>query len=479
MVMYAGRVAEEGPVEEVFRRPRHPYTQKLLAAFPNIHADRRPLDVIPGSPPDLRDPPPGCRFAPRCPSRWRLQRGRAARDRRSTGPRRLPPLPRGERWSAGHDRAAADAGSVRRRSQRSRDADDLRRPAPRSTPRGRISRSGGLFDGIRRRPGRRPCGRRHRPDPRPWRGPRARRRVGEGQDHDRPGVVSSPARPAGRSSSRARTSATLAVASCASTGGGSSSSSRTPTRRSTRSSIREFVAEPLTSTASDGGRAASPGRAALEAAGLRRPPTSRPVSARAVGRPAPARRHRRCDGLDPTSSSPTSPSRCWMSPSAPAPAADARPARGARPDVLFITHDLSLAWLIADRIAVMYLGKIMEIGPAERVIPDPRHPYTRRSCRSCPRRTAAAGGGRAGRSSGRDARRRAIPSGCRFHPRCPLAFDRCRVEEPPFFDLGGGHAGACWLAEPGRRRGWPGIAGRGCGAIDVIGTQAAGTRSTA
>ncbi len=67
LVMYAGLVAEEGPVAEVFRRPRHPYTQMLLAAFPNIHADRRTLDVIPGAPPDLREPPPGCRFAPRCP----------------------------------------------------------------------------------------------------------------------------------------------------------------------------------------------------------------------------------------------------------------------------------------------------------------------------------------------------------------------------------------------------------------------------
>jgi len=66
LMMYAGRVAEEGPVDEVFRRPRHPYTQKLLSAFPNIRADRRALEVIPGSPPDLRDPPPGCRFAPRC-----------------------------------------------------------------------------------------------------------------------------------------------------------------------------------------------------------------------------------------------------------------------------------------------------------------------------------------------------------------------------------------------------------------------------
>ena len=66
MIMYAGRIAEEGPVSTIFRTPRHPYTQKLLAAFPNIHADRRTLDVIPGSPPDLRNPPPGCRFAPRC-----------------------------------------------------------------------------------------------------------------------------------------------------------------------------------------------------------------------------------------------------------------------------------------------------------------------------------------------------------------------------------------------------------------------------
>ncbi|MFL5778866.1 MAG: ABC transporter ATP-binding protein [Chloroflexota bacterium] len=66
LIMYAGRVAEEGPVDEVFRRARHPYTQKLLAAFPNIHADRRTLDVIPGALPDLRNPPPGCRFAPRC-----------------------------------------------------------------------------------------------------------------------------------------------------------------------------------------------------------------------------------------------------------------------------------------------------------------------------------------------------------------------------------------------------------------------------
>jgi oligopeptide/dipeptide ABC transporter ATP-binding protein len=67
LVMYAGRVAEEGAVGVVFRTPRHPYTTKLLGAFPNIHADRRTLDVIAGQPPDLRNPPSGCPFHPRCP----------------------------------------------------------------------------------------------------------------------------------------------------------------------------------------------------------------------------------------------------------------------------------------------------------------------------------------------------------------------------------------------------------------------------
>ena len=68
LIMYAGKVAEEGPVHRVFTAARHPYTQKLLSSFPNIRADRRTLDVIPGMPPDLRHPPPGCPFAPRCPA---------------------------------------------------------------------------------------------------------------------------------------------------------------------------------------------------------------------------------------------------------------------------------------------------------------------------------------------------------------------------------------------------------------------------
>jgi peptide/nickel transport system ATP-binding protein len=67
VVMYAGQVVESGPVRDVLARPRHPYTMGLRNAFPDLLADTLELVPIDGSPPDLREPPPGCRFAPRCP----------------------------------------------------------------------------------------------------------------------------------------------------------------------------------------------------------------------------------------------------------------------------------------------------------------------------------------------------------------------------------------------------------------------------
>jgi oligopeptide/dipeptide ABC transporter ATP-binding protein len=117
---------------------------------------------------------------------------------------------------------------------------------------------------------------------------------------------------------------------------------------------------------------------------------------------------------------------------------------------LFITHDLSLAWVIADRIAVMYLGRIMEIGRAEAVIRDPRNPYTQALVSVSPSPDPPTPGKRAKRVilAGETPDAALVPSGCRFHPRCPAAFARCSVEEPPLFDLGDGHAAACWLAEP-------------------------------
>jgi len=130
---------------------------------------------------------------------------------------------------------------------------------------------------------------------------------------------------------------------------------------------------------------------------------------------------------------------------------DLREARGLT--YLFITHDLSLAWVIADRIAVMYLGRIMEIGRAEQVIRSPQNPYTRALVSVSPTPEPPTPGERARRTIlvGETPDAAHIPAGCRFSPRCPSAFDRCRVEEPPLIDVGEGQKSACWLAEGGRR----------------------------
>jgi oligopeptide/dipeptide ABC transporter ATP-binding protein len=131
--------------------------------------------------------------------------------------------------------------------------------------------------------------------------------------------------------------------------------------------------------------------------------------------------------------------------------------RGRDLTYLFITHDLSVAWVIADRIAVMYLGKIMELGTADEVIRDPRHPYTRALVSVMPTPEPPEPGRRARRVilAGETPDAINIPSGCRFHPRCPLAeqagiLERCRTAEPPLIDLGGGRSSSCWLAESGR-----------------------------
>jgi oligopeptide/dipeptide ABC transporter ATP-binding protein len=115
--------------------------------------------------------------------------------------------------------------------------------------------------------------------------------------------------------------------------------------------------------------------------------------------------------------------------------------------VVMITHDLSTVAAYADRIAVMYLGRIVESGDARSVLADPQHPYTRalRSVVPVPdpsaRRAAQVLSGEMPDPS-------RIPPGCRFHPRCPLAFDRCRTVDPPSVVIGSGHEAACLLAEP-------------------------------
>jgi oligopeptide/dipeptide ABC transporter ATP-binding protein len=116
--------------------------------------------------------------------------------------------------------------------------------------------------------------------------------------------------------------------------------------------------------------------------------------------------------------------------------------------VVMITHDLSTVAAYADRIAVMYLGRIVEIGPTPDVLGNPRHPYTQALLSVVPVPDPAARR-RPVILSGETPDPSNIPSGCRFHPRCPVAFARCPIVDPPLFDVGPEHRAACLLVEEG------------------------------
>jgi oligopeptide/dipeptide ABC transporter ATP-binding protein len=121
--------------------------------------------------------------------------------------------------------------------------------------------------------------------------------------------------------------------------------------------------------------------------------------------------------------------------------------------ILVVTHDLGLAWNVADRLAVMYLGRIVEQGPTEDVLAAPRHPYTRALLSVVPEvghreRQVLAG-------EPPDPTR--VPAGCRFHPRCPALAGgeaaaagvdgRCRTEGVPVLRGLGEHHAACFLTD--------------------------------
>ena len=117
--------------------------------------------------------------------------------------------------------------------------------------------------------------------------------------------------------------------------------------------------------------------------------------------------------------------------------------------ILVVTHDLGLAWNIADRVAVMYLGRIVELGPTEQILGEPRHPYTRALLSVVPETTRMEQQILVGEIP--DSRR--VPVGCRFHPRCPLlqsgtlpakVASRCTTEDPGPVDMNADSAAACW-----------------------------------
>jgi peptide/nickel transport system ATP-binding protein len=111
--------------------------------------------------------------------------------------------------------------------------------------------------------------------------------------------------------------------------------------------------------------------------------------------------------------------------------------------VLLITHDMGVIAETADRVAVLYAGRLAEIGPVRDIIDRPEHPYTQGLMGSIPATRDT--GDRLVQIPGSMPRLNAIPSGCAFNPRCPHAFDRCRTERPQAIGRAGGRRVACWL----------------------------------
>ncbi len=110
--------------------------------------------------------------------------------------------------------------------------------------------------------------------------------------------------------------------------------------------------------------------------------------------------------------------------------------------MIMISHDLALLAEIADKIAVMYAGKIVEYGPSDVVYENPMHPYTQLLLRSIPR---LRGPKELVWIPGQPPDLRTPPPGCRFHPRCPFAMDVCRREEPPMIEIEPNRYVACWM----------------------------------
>ena len=110
--------------------------------------------------------------------------------------------------------------------------------------------------------------------------------------------------------------------------------------------------------------------------------------------------------------------------------------------VMLVTHDMGVIAETADRVAVMYAGRLAELGPVREVLGNPRHPYTDGLMGATP--AASAGRARLHQIPGAMPRLGALPTGCTFHPRCPKAQQACRVEPGPTLAADGGRA-ACWF----------------------------------
>jgi peptide/nickel transport system ATP-binding protein len=443
-VMYAGRVVEEGPVDDIRRTPSHPYTRQLFAATPDL-LDSRAVTFIRGSPPRLDRPIDGCPFAPRCDLRFdrcdhdlpalaSIGNGLRAACHLSGAMTPQPAIasapvaavPRVAPPREGSDALLA-LGDVFVSFPRRRTATDLVRRRPRKVVR--------AVDGVSLE-------------------------LAKGE------MVAL----VGESGSGKSSIANAIVGNAKLSGGDVviagrrlSEMDRQARRRShrqvqlvyqdpyesldPRKRVRSIIDEPLLANRIGHGRAE---RQELAAAALREVGLDPPelfllrfphelsggqrqrvaIAAALVMKPMIIVADEPVSMLD-------------VSIRAEVLEVLDRLRHAMSVAVLMITHDLSTAAHYADRIAVMYLGRIVELGPARDVVRSPRHPYTRALIAAVPDVTARAGATKL--ISGEVPDGSAIPPGCRFHPRCPVALPDCSLHDPGFVTAGPGHVAACVL----------------------------------
>ena len=113
--------------------------------------------------------------------------------------------------------------------------------------------------------------------------------------------------------------------------------------------------------------------------------------------------------------------------------------------ILFITHDLGVVAEVCDDVVVMYSGRVVEKGDVRSIFSSPSHPYTKGLLASIPKLGECAE--ELESIPGNVPNPKYMPQGCKFAPRCSCAFDKCREEEPGFYDVGEGHMSRCWLCE--------------------------------